>query len=68
MPIVFVKEIHRLDHLDSRHERVEDQWTDGDGAVLAEFYAVGIDPAGAVAGSLDDDSESLMGAFGAIRQ
>lgn len=35
--------------------------------VDAKFYAVGADPAGAVAGRLDDASRNLMGAYGAFR-
>ena len=49
-------------------ERSGTTWADTSGAVLASFYAVGADPGGAVAGTLADTTQELMGAFGALRE
>ena len=58
---------HAVSNLAYTLERTEDTWADSNGAVLASFYAVGEDPGGAVAGTLDDERRNLMGAFGALR-
>ena len=42
-------------------------YVDAQGMVDANFYAVGTDDAGAVAGRLDDSTRNLMGAYGALR-
>ena len=43
-------------------------WADPSGAAAAGFYRVGDDPAGLVAGTLDDKGRHLIGAFGALRE
>ena len=69
-------DLHRTDETGMTHglaslaytlERTGNTWADSNGAVLASFYAVDADPGGAVAGTLDDTAQSLMGAFGALR-
>ncbi len=59
---------HALSDLAYTLGRTDDTWADSNGAVLASFYAVGADPGGAVAGTLDDRAQSLTGAFGALRE
>lgn len=69
-------DLHRTDETGATHgvsdlaymlERTGNTWTDSNGAVLASFYAVGGDPGGAVAGTMDDERRNLTGAFGALR-
>ena len=68
--------LHRTDNAGALHSvldlaytlmRTGDTWADTSGAIAADFYAVGTDNIGAVAGRLDDETRNLMGAFGALR-
>lgn len=58
---------HDIPNLDYTLMQNGTTWVDPSGAVAANFYAVGSDPGGAVAGRLHDDAQNLMGAFGALR-
>ena len=58
---------HNVPSLDYTLVKTGTTWADPNGAVAANFYAVGEDPGGAVAGKLDDAMQNLMGAFGALR-
>ena len=58
---------HNVPNLDYTLVQSGTTWVDSRGTVAANFYAVGSDPAGAVAGKLHDDTQNLMGAFGALR-
>lgn len=58
---------HSIPNLDYTLAQSGTTWVDPRGAVAADFYAVGSDPAGAVAGKLHDETRNLMGAFGALR-
>ena len=71
------RRLHRTDGAGVRHQepdlgydlmRQGKVWLDASGSAAAGFYRVGSDPAGAVAGTLDDRSRALIGAFGAKRQ
>lgn len=42
-------------------------WRDAADTVRARFHAVGADPGGAVAGTVDHEARALVGAFGALR-
>ncbi|MCY4641752.1 MAG: hypothetical protein OXC41_03520 [Gammaproteobacteria bacterium] len=48
--------------------RHDTSYIDENGFIDANFYAVGTDDTGAVAGRLDDSTRNLMGAYGAIRE
>ena len=58
---------HSLPNLAYTLQQTGTTWADTRGAVDAKFFAVGADPGGAVAGTLNDTEQSLMGAFGALR-
>ncbi len=58
---------HNIPNLDYTLVRIGTTWVDARGTVAANFYAVDSDPGGAVAGKLHDDTQNLMGAFGALR-
>ena len=69
--------LHRTDGEGMRHPEPDlgydltqqgKTWVDASDSVAAGFYAVGSDPAGAVAGTLDDRDRALIGAFGALRE
>ena len=45
----------------------ESTYVDDQGIIDANFYAIGTDDIGAVAGRLDDAARSLMGVYGAVR-
>lgn len=47
--------------------REQNLWRDAADTVRAQFHAVGGDPAGAVAGTVDHEARALVGAFGALR-
>ena len=58
---------HDIPNLDYTLQQSGTTWVDQRGTVAANFYAIGTDPGGAVAGKLHDDAQNLMGAFGALR-
>ena len=58
---------HNIPNLDYTLAQSGTTWVDPRGTVAANFYAIGTDPGGAVAGKLHDDTQNLMGAFGALR-
>ena len=68
--------LHRTDGEGMRHREADlgydltrqgKVWLDASGSATAGFYASDGDPAGAVAGTLDDRDRALIGAFGALR-
>ena len=68
--------IQRTDDAGMRHDIADTAYTlmksgstyvNDQGTIDANFYAVGTDDIGAVAGRLDDGSRNLMGVYGAIR-
>ena len=61
-------EPHAIPNFGYSLERSGTTWVDTSGAVLASFHAIGADPGGAVAGTLADTAQELMGAFGALRE
>ena len=69
-------DVQRTDDTGMRHNIADFGYTlmksrstylDEQGIIDASFYAVGADKIGAVAGKLDDNSRSLIGAYGAVR-
>ena len=48
-------------------QREQNLWRDAADTVRAQFHAVGGDPGGAVAGTVDHEARALVGAFGAFR-
>ena len=69
-------DMERTDDAGMRHNIADAGYTlmksgstylDDQGIIDANFYAVGTDVIGAVAGRLDDNSRNLMGVYGAIR-
>ena len=57
---------HDVLSLDYTLEQRGTTWVDSNGTISANFYAVGSNPGGAVAGKLNDETQNLMGAFGAL--